>query len=334
MSDLNTKRQAQAALKKRTLRPFPNLEMSSRQRWASHRFGLETGFIQTQCYGGKSRRHWYMRSGLISTLAWILRLAGYYKKGIHNAQTIVLREIPLYFPNLPPAFDGFTILQLSDLHLDGMPGLVNRILETLPNTPVDLCVLTGDYRAKLEGPFSHTIDDLQLLIEGIDSKQGFIGVLGNHDSCRMVGPMENLGIKMLINENCWIDQGSQRIQIIGTDDVHFYYTDQALHALKQANNEFSIALIHSPELYDVAAEMGIDLYLCGHTHAGQVCLPGGLPLTKNLNTGKSYYRGWWTYQGMQGFTHAGVGTSSLPIRFNTQAEIIIFQLKTQLSSSI
>ena len=328
MSELKTQRQSHQALIKSASLLLPHPERN-RQQWANHRIEIETSFIETQCYGGKSRRYWYMRSCLLTTLEWGLRLAGYYEKGIQNAQTIVLREIPLYFDNLPSAFDGFRILHLSDLHLEGMPGLVTRVLETLSGTTVDLCVLTGDYRAKMEGPFTDTIDDLQKLIEGIDSKQGVIGVLGNHDSCQMVAPMEKLGIKMLINETYRIDQGSQRIQIIGTDDVHFYYTDQARHALKPAKHEFSIALIHSPEFYNVAAAMGIDLYLCGHTHAGQVCLPGGFPLIKNLNSGKAYYRGWWDYRGMQGFTHAGVGTSSLPVRFNTQAEIIIYKLHPQ-----
>jgi hypothetical protein len=56
---------------------------------------------------------------------------------------------------------------------------------------------------------------------------------------------------------CFIHQGNEKIRIIGTDDVHYCYTDQALHSLEYAGNEFSIALVHSPELYDVAAEMGV-----------------------------------------------------------------------------
>ena len=60
---------------------------------------------------------------------------------------------------------------------------------------------------------------------------------------------------MLINATCFIHRKNERIQIIGTDDVHYYYTDQAVHAFERASEDFSIALVHSPELYYLAAEI-------------------------------------------------------------------------------
>ena len=85
--------------------------------------------------------------------------------------------------------------------------------------------------------------------------------------------------------------------MVGTDDVHYYFTDQAVHALEEARDAFTVALVHSPELYDVAAELGVDLYLCGHTHAGQVCLPGGRPLITHLSRGRRFFRGTWRHEG-------------------------------------
>jgi hypothetical protein len=126
-----------------------------------------------------------------------------------------------------------------------------------------------------------------------------------------------------------IYRGDERIKIIGTDDVHYYYTDQALHAFEHAGDEFSIALVHSPELYDMATQMGVALYLCGHTHGGQVCLPGGKAIIKHLNRGRRYYRGRWRYREMQGITNCGVGTSGIPVRFNNQGEILIHHLHRQ-----
>jgi predicted MPP superfamily phosphohydrolase len=189
--------------------------------------------------------------------------------------------------------------------------------------------LTGDYRTKLHGPHRHIIKSMEYLIKRIHSKHGFIGILGNHDGCHMLNPMEQIGITMLVNSACFIKKGNERIRIIGTDDVHYYYTDQALHALEHADDEFSIALVHSPELYDVAAEMGVELYLCGHTHVGQICLPGGRAIITHLNRGRKYYRGHWNYLDMQGVTHAGVGTSGIPVRFNTQGEVLIHHLHRQ-----
>ena len=106
----------------------------------------------------------------------------------------------------------------------------------------------------------------------------------------------------------------------------------SLHALEHADNGFSIALIHSPELYDIVAEMGVDLYLCGHSHAGQICLPGGRAILAHLNRGRKYYRGNWNYLETQGITHAGAGTSGIPVRFNTQGEVLIHHLHRQPAS--
>ena len=82
--------------------------------------------------------------------------------------------------------------------------------------------------------------------------------------CHIVNPMERPGIHILVNSSCCLHKGDECIRIIGTDDVHYYYTDQALHALEHAGDDFSIALVHSPELYDMAAVMGVDLliYTC------------------------------------------------------------------------
>jgi len=314
----------------KSLPPIKNTNLSDqinlRQIWAANRFWMEMSNMKSKRYRNRGPHHWYQLLFMMKSFEFFLHLTGGYKRGVRNAENIILRDISLSFPNLPKAFEGMTILHLSDLHLDGMKGLEDKILRLLDNRTVDLCVLTGDYRTKLHGHHKHVIERLKYLIESIQSRQGFIGILGNHDGCHIVNPMEKIGIQMLINESHFIHRGDERIQLIGTDDVHYYYTDQALHALEQIETEFSIALVHSPELYDLAAQMGIDLYLCGHTHAGQVCLPGGIPFMKHLSRGKRYYRGHWHYQKMQGITHAGVGTSGIPVRFNSRGEILIHRL--------
>ena len=102
---------------------------------------------------------------------------------------------------------------------------------------------------------------------------------------------------------------------------------QALHALERARAYFSIALVHSPELYDSAADQGVALYLCGHTHGGQVCLPGGWPIIKNVARGRRLYRGLWRHRDMVGVTSTGVGTSGIPVRFNTRGEVLLLRLR-------
>jgi predicted MPP superfamily phosphohydrolase len=262
----------------------------------------------------------------MKAFAWGLKQFGHYERGWNNAVNIVSRDIELRFAGLPPAFDGFSILHISDPHLDGVPGIEDRIVDLCRGRDFDLCVLTGDYRTELHGPFRAVMASLQRLVRGIRSKEGFLGVLGNHDDCHMVAPMEAMGIRMLINESVVLERGGDRLRVLGTDDVHYYYTDQSLHALEVAREDFSIALVHSPELFDAAAAAGVALYLCGHTHGGQVCLPGGHAPLKHLRSGRHLFRGHWWHGEMQGITNTGAGTSGIPVRFNTQSEILALRL--------
>lgn len=295
--------------------------------WALNRFRMETENRKARRYGGKGRHHWYALLFLMRSLEVLLKLTRQYERGMRNAWDIRLRELEVPVRRLPPEFDGFRVLHLSDLHLDGMPGLEQKILERVGGREFDLCVLTGDYRTELHGPIAPTMQGLRPLVAGIQSRHGVLGVLGNHDDCHMVPPMEAMGIRMLINESLQLTRGSGLLQVVGTDDVHYYFTDQAVHALEAARSACTVALVHSPEAYDIAAELGVDLYLCGHTHAGQVCLPGGIAVIKHLSRGRRLYRGTWRHRGMLGVTNAGVGTSGVPVRFNTRGEILALTLR-------
>jgi len=288
---------------------------------------METENRKSRRYGGKGPQHWYTLLFLMRVLKVALRATGQYERGVRNAWDVALREMDLALPRLPAAFDGFTVLHLSDLHLDGMPGLERVVLERVDGREFDMCVLTGDYRTELHGPIGPTMDGLRSLVAGLRSRHGVLAVLGNHDDCHMVGPMEAMGIRVLVNECVRLVRGPDVLQVVGTDDVHYYFTDQAVHALETARSAFTIALVHSPEAYDVAAELGVDLYLCGHTHAGQVCLPGGRPVITHLSRGRRFFRGTWTHRGMVGITNAGAGTSGVPVRFNTRGEVLALTLR-------
>jgi predicted MPP superfamily phosphohydrolase len=305
----------------------PVAPINARQMWANNRFMMETQNLITKRYGGKGKQHWYALLMMMKTFEWGLKRFGQWERGYANAANIVLREMDLFFPALPPAFDGFTVLHVSDPHFDGMPGLEDRIVDLVKGRSFDLCVLTGDYRTELHGPIRAVMDSLQRLCAGVNSREGFLGVLGNHDDCHMVAPMEAMGIRMLINESVVLSRGSERLRIVGTDDVHYFYTDQAVVALESARDDFTIALVHSPELYDTAAQAGVALYLCGHTHGGQVRLPGGFAPLRHLRAGRHLYTGEWRHREMQGITNAGAGTSGIPVRFNTVGEVLALRLR-------
>jgi len=315
------------------LRDSVPVEWSEARRfWAANRFWMETQNLASKRYGGKRKQHWHAMELMITVLEQALRVTGQYEVGRTHADDLRLRHIDLAFPHLPAAFDGFTLLHLSDLHLDGSPGLEERILGLIEGQTFDLCVLTGDYRAAVHGPHDRAMRSLERLVGGLDVREGVLAVLGNHDDIHMVRPIEAMGVRLLVNERFALDRDGQRLQFVGTDDVHYYYTDQATVALQAASEAFTIALIHSPELCDAAAAAGVSLYLCGHTHAGQVCLPRGIPLVKHLRTGRAYYRGCWRHHGMMGVTNSGAGTSGIPVRFNSRGEVLVLHLRREAAA--
>ena len=92
-----------------------------------------------------------------------------------------------------------------------------------------------------------------------------------------------------------------------------------------------IALVHSPEVAHLAAPAGYALYLCGHTHAGQICLPGGQPIITNSALRWRHARGLWRRGDMLGYTSPGAGTSGLPVRYFTRGEVTVLTLRRKAS---
>ena len=268
-----------------------------------------------------------IRDQIITALSQGLKVIGLYRQGVHNALNLQLSRLELSFNDLPPAFDGFSILQLSDPHFGALPGTTERMLQLVSGVQPDLVVLTGDYRNEDYKNYEYVLPPLQELIAALPSRHGIWAILGNNDCAAMVEPMEHLGIKVLINETGAIEQGGDSLYITGVDDVHAFHTEAAPRAMKNAPQGFKIALVHSPELADTAAACGYHLYLTGHTHGGQVALPGGTPIISNLKRFRRYASGLWRHGGMVGYTSSCVGISVVPLRFNTRGEVALITLR-------
>ena len=249
-----------------------------------------------------------------------------YARAQRNAESIKVRHNRVRSPRLPRAFDGFTILHLSDLHADMSQGAMRRLATLLPGLRYDVCVMTGDFRGRAHGPTARAIEDMRLLCGALRGPA--YGVLGNHDSLSMIPALEATGIRMLVNESEEIWRGGDAIHLAGVDDPHFF----RLHNIEKAGDTippgaFAILLSHSPELYRRAAHAGFDLMLSGHTHGGQICLPGGIPLTLSARLPRRFGAGAWRWRGMHGYTSAGAGTCVLPVRLNCPPEIALHHLE-------
>jgi predicted MPP superfamily phosphohydrolase len=289
------------------------------------RLGIERDYEHRVFGQGQNFFHienWYSLRTIIRNT---LRLVFLHGRARRNARQIEIRHNHFTLPRLPAAFDNFTLLQLSDLHLDIAEDIPHVLIEAIRTVHYDLCVLTGDFRAETFGPIEGALQGLQQVRPHLEGE--VYGVLGNHDSISMVPAMESMGIRMLLNERVVLQRQGSEIYLAGIDDPHYYRADNIEKAGDEIPDEaMSILLAHSPEIYQHAAHADFDILLCGHTHAGQICLPGGIAVMCNAHCPREYCAGAWTYEGLSGYTSAGSGACVVDLRLNCPPEITLHHL--------
>ena len=289
------------------------------------RLGIEQDYEQKIFGQGRNFFHienWY---SIHSVIRNGLRLFLLHGRGRRNARKIVVRQNHFLLDALPRTFDGYVILHISDPHLDMASDFPHVLIEAVRSVQYDLCVLTGDFRANTFGSHAAAVDGMRLLRTHLDGE--VYGVLGNHDTILMVPALEEMGIRMLMNEYVSLVRGDDALILAGIDDPHYYRADNLEKTAQTIPSDMiSILLSHSPEIYRHAAHADFDVMLCGHTHGGQICLPGGVPLMCNAGCPRAFCRGAWTYNGLHGYTSAGSGSCVVDVRFNCPPEITLHHL--------
>ena len=305
-------------------------QLALRERLGAHhyrqRMNIEHYHAAEVFGGGRTRFHPENFPVLRVGLQIALRISLFYWWGNWNARHHRVRENTVLLHRLPSAFEGFRILHLSDLHLDIDPQITDGLLKILEPLEYDLCVITGDYRSETFGPWERAIAETARVMAVL--KQPCYGILGNHDSLGMTPFLEDMGLRMLLNEHVVIGRGGESIYLAGIDDPHYYETEnfqQALAGIPPAAT--TILLSHTAETYRKALACGIDYMLSGHTHGGQICLPGGFAPMRNAQHPRSMDKGSWSYHELQGYTTAGVGCSMVPVRFFCPPEVVIHTLR-------
>ena len=267
--------------------------------------------------------NWYSIHSLIRLG---LRLTGLYGRGCRNAAAIQVRHQRVRLAALPPPFQGLRLLHLSDIHVDMEPRILQALIERVAATEHDLCVITGDFRARTHGDCAPTLAAMARLRPCLATE--VYGVLGNHDFIELVPGLEDLGIRILLNEALALEREGAKLYLAGIDDPHYYRADNLEKAADGIPpGATAILLSHSPEIYRHAAHAGFLLMLCGHTHGGQICLPGGLALTFNAACPRRLGRGAWRWGELQGYTSTGAGACVVPVRFNCPPEITVHHLE-------
>jgi uncharacterized protein len=141
-------------------------------------------------------------------------------------------------------------------------------------------------------------------------------------------------VRVLINESVELRRGPAAVLLAGIDDAHFFRLDDADAAVRARRpNVPSILLSHTPEAYRDAERVGFDAMLCGHTHGGQICLPGGLAMALDARIPRRFGRGRWRHGKMIGYTCPGAGTSIVAARLNCPPEITLHRLRRARDST-
>ena len=271
--------------------------------------------------------HWENFTWLNRFAEWVIKAVGLYGRGYRNVLDVRLERVELDVRRLPAAFEGFRMLWISDLHIERFEQLAERTLSIVQSSEYDLCVLGGDCC------FEHFITDkacrlMEKIASGLVWKTPVVAVFGNHDYSPMVRVLEGAGVRMLLNEHYCLQRGQEKLYLVGIDDCHYFEADDldaAIAGIEPGNCR--ILLSHSPEIYKKAAAAGMDACLSGHTHGGQICLPGGLALISSASVPRKMFKGKWEYNGMAGYTSRGAGASGAAVRFNCPSEITLFTFK-------
>lgn len=254
-----------------------------------------------------------------------------------NHPRLVQIEMPL--ARLPEAFDGFRIALLSDFHYDEFFSIhpIQRAIEMVNGIVPDVVVLTGDFVTVSalvdylhdEKKSARAAEPCARLLAGLKSRFGSLASLGNHDidadPAMVTEALQSHGIDVLRNVSRPIEQSGKRLWICGLDSTEGKpRPDLALHDVPPG--EPVVLLMHEPDYADDAKNLPVDLQLSGHSHGGQVWIPGfGAPWLPG--GARKYPRGRYMVGKLPLYTNIGLGTIRAPVRVNCTPEVTLITLR-------
>jgi uncharacterized protein len=261
--------------------------------------------------------------------------------GYLESYNLQLKRIEIPLRRLPHQFDGFTIVQLSDFHYEeefsAFP--IRRSVELVNSLQPDLVVFTGDFvtvpmfsfGSQAARASANAVFPCAAVLSHIKSRMGSFAILGNHDAhsnpALVASGLRSHGIPLLKNSCVPIEHAGARFWLVGIDDALEGQPDLGAAIEKIPNGEPIILLAHEPDFADEAALTPVDLQLSGHSHGGQIWIPGlGAPWLPPL--ARNYPRGFYKIENMVLYTNVGIGTIRAPIRINCIPEVTHITLRT------
>jgi predicted MPP superfamily phosphohydrolase len=242
-----------------------------------------------------------------------------------------VRRVTIAPAGLPAELHDYTICQISDLHRGLLVSeqFIRRGVQLANSLRADLMVVTGDFISDR----SHYAVSCAEALSGLQAPDGVYGVLGNHDYWNddpqaVIAALERKGIQLLTNRSVTLERGDVRWNLCGVDDWWAGKPDLGLALANVPDGAFKLLLCHEPDPADDAAKLGIPLQLSGHTHGGQVLLPGRRPLV-TPDFGHKYPVGLRRVEGTatQVYTNTGLGVIFPPLRINCPPEVTLITLQ-------
>lgn len=234
-------------------------------------------------------------------------------------------------PNIPAAFDGYRIVQVSDLHDATFGENQHRLVKKVKQAEPDLIVITGDLVDSRRYDLANSLDLVKQLVE----LTGVYYVTGNHEVATnevefIKGKLEALGVQVLSNETIPLMQGNDSIDISGIDDPLMGQTASEMLAESEIRSDvFTLLLAHRPEDFQTYKEFGVDLTFSGHAHGGQFRIPfvGGL-IAPGQGFFPEFTDGLHEQEQSKLVISRGLGNSILPLRLFNLPEIVVVTLQS------
>jgi predicted MPP superfamily phosphohydrolase len=270
--------------------------------------------------GGSKRTDTPLRS-LALSLTHVARAA------LSEPYMLTIEHKRIKLDRLPPVFDGFRIVQLSDVHHGPFSSReqIERAIETANRLQPDIIALTGDYISKER----HYAAPCAEMLGKLKARFGVYAVLGNHDHWVDAPLLTDLfraeGITVLINEGMRFEQNGETFWIAGVDDSMVGLEDISLALAGAREDEMKLLLAHNPIVLRRAVRASVDLVLSGHTHGGQVAIRGE---RSSARPRKRALQGLWRQGNTQIYVNRGLGTVVLPIRYGCPPEISLLELRS------
>ena len=256
----------------------------------------------------------------------LLAIAAVIARGVRETREVEARPVEVSLARLPEAFDGYRILLLSCLHLEGNGETERALAGLLKGREFDLALIAGDFR-RSQGTLEQTRLGLDTVLPAIRAKDGILACRGNHDTPSIIRLVRERGVGLLVGEAIAIHRDQAAIWVAGVSEPRGDAADVSRALRDVPTGAFKVLIGHNPDVAAPASAAGVDLVLAGDTHGGQIVLPLVGAVVTKTTIGRRFVYGMNRLGNTWVYTNPGIGTTGLKLRLGRPPEATILTLR-------